>query len=63
LQKNYEQILGKYVDMSLEEFGVKKFFDLLPYADSKQVANEGFAMLSPVSIEPHKVSGSQIVTP
>jgi hypothetical protein len=42
LQDKYDEILGRYLEVDLDTFGVKRFFDSFTYTNPTQIAVAGF---------------------
>lgn len=42
LTKAYDEILARYTDLSLQAYGVRRFYDSFTYVDAVALANDGF---------------------
>lgn len=62
LAANYDKIVAQYRDLTLEEYGLEKFYSLFTFARAADEALNGFPLFAPASIDPelalqpHKVS-------
>lgn len=63
LAENYEAILADYLELSLEAYGVSRFFDGFDLLDAKAVANDGFRMLDGVRLGADLALSPQKITP
>ena len=58
-----QEITSRYVTLSLEDFGVQKFFDLLPYSSAQTEAQSGFQIVSHLNRPDLQLAEPSVVTP
>ena len=48
----YDEIVAKYRDMTMEAYGLEKFYSLFDFTNARDVAQDGFKIFTPASIDP-----------
>lgn len=63
LSDNYDEIIDRWTDITLNDFGEDRFFDLFEFGSAWSMAKAGFAEFSPVSLDQGTLHQPSFVSP
>ncbi len=63
LQDSYSDIVQEWQDVTLEEYGVGKFFDSFNYASARAMLQGGFAEFAPLALPETEAAAPEWVSP
>jgi hypothetical protein len=63
LQDNYDEILARYIDKTIEDFGTSRYYDSFSYIDPKSVLKDGCRFLDKVRLSNNDLQKPAFVSP